>query len=403
MDLEQHSRAQLLLAHRGVDVEHGSLHHVGGGALDGHVDGHALGGVAALEVARVDLGQVAAAAHQSLGVAALLGRLLGLLDPLGDALEAAEVGVDEGLGVSALHAAALGQAVGGESVDHAEVHHLGDAAHFWLHVVDADSVSARGGGGMDVLAVAEGGDQVVVLGEMGEDAEFDLRVVGGDEADVGVRGQFFPRLRDKRGANLAALLGADGDVLQVRRLGGEPAGGGDGLVVVGVHAASGGVDHVGQRLDVGAAQLGQLAPLEDAIDDRVGVDEALHLLGVGGVALRGLARFGQFELVEEHAAELLGRADVELVSGVLVNLRRDRLDFAVELLVEVFEDVGVERDAGQFHVDEDRDQRQFELAVELAQRVVLIEFGQQQVGQSEGDVGVGGGVLTCFLGGNIDH
>ena len=89
--------------------------------------------------------------------------------------------------------------------------------------------------------------------------------------------------------------------------------------------------------------------------------------------------------------------------GVLVNLGRDRLDFAVELLIEVVQDAGVERDAGQLHVDEDRNEREFELSVELVQHIVLGQLRQQQIGQAERDVGVGGGVLAGFLRGDIDH
>ena len=47
--------------------------------------------------------------------------------------------------------------------------------------------------------------------------------------------------------------------------------------------------------------------------------------------------------------------------------------------------------------------RQLELAVELVEDVVLGQLRQQEVGQSEGDVSVGGGVLASFLGRDIDH
>ena len=91
------------------------------------------------------------------------------------------------------------------------------------------------------------------------------------------------------------------------------------------------------------------------------------------------------------------------MSGILVDLRRDQRDLRIELLIEIVEDPSVERDAGQLHLDEDRDQRQFKFAVELVQDVILGQLRQQEVGQAEGDVGVGGGVLACFLGGDVDH
>ena len=67
------------------------------------------------------------------------------------------------------------------------------------------------------------------LGQVREHAELDLRVVGRDQHVAGVG--------DERAADLAAELGADRDVLQVRIAAAQAAGGGDRLVEAGVHAA----------------------------------------------------------------------------------------------------------------------------------------------------------------------
>ena len=69
---------------------------------------------------------------------------------------------------------------------------------------------------MDVLAGAVGVQQQRVLGEVREQAQLNLRVVGGHQQVAG-RG-------DERGADLAADRGADGDVLQVGVDAGEPSG-----------------------------------------------------------------------------------------------------------------------------------------------------------------------------------
>ena len=64
-------------------------------------------------------------------------------------------------------------------------------------------------GAMDVLAAGERLKQAGVLRQRGEDAQFDLRVVGGEDPVVALA-------RDESAANLATLRGADRDILQVR-------------------------------------------------------------------------------------------------------------------------------------------------------------------------------------------
>ena len=63
--------------------------------------------------------------------------------------------------------------------------------------------------------------------------------------------------------DLAAELGADRDVLQVRIAAAQPAGRGHRLVEAGVHAAGLRVHELRQRVDVGALQLHQRPPLEN--------------------------------------------------------------------------------------------------------------------------------------------
>ena len=69
------------------------------------------------------------------------------------------------------------------------------------------------------------------------DAQLDLRIVGGQ--------QHVALGRDEGLADAPALGRADRDVLQVRILRRQPAGGGDGLVIAGVHAPGPRVDLLG--------------------------------------------------------------------------------------------------------------------------------------------------------------
>src|SRR5690606_6874245 len=69
VDLEEHAGGQAGLAQGAVQVQHGDLDDVGGGALDGRVERHALGGLPPLTVVAVEVGQVAAAAEEGRRVA----------------------------------------------------------------------------------------------------------------------------------------------------------------------------------------------------------------------------------------------------------------------------------------------------------------------------------------------
>src|SRR5213596_1836540 len=82
--------------------------------------------------------------------------------------------------------------------------------------------STCGRGGVDVLAGLERLAQLRLAGDVRQDAQLDLRVVG--------REQLVPRLGDERGADLAPELGADRDRLQVRARRREAPGRGHGLV-----------------------------------------------------------------------------------------------------------------------------------------------------------------------------
>ena len=139
-------------------------------------------------------------------------RLAGLGDRLLD--EPAHVGVarevrlDERLGLPSLDAEVLGEREGALPVEKGVVDHLRDAplvvrAHRRERAEDL----ARGAV-VDVLALHERVDERRVLREVGEDAQLDLAVVGGEEEA--------PRLGHERLADAPALRGADRDVLQVR-------------------------------------------------------------------------------------------------------------------------------------------------------------------------------------------
>ena len=149
--------------------------------------------------------------------------------------------------------------------------------------------------------------------KVGQHAQLDLRVVG--------RQQLPARLaRQERRANLAAALGAHRNVLQVRIVRAEPARGRHHLVERRVHAAGLRMHHLRQGVDVRVLQLGVLPILDDLGRQRMQPGQLFQHVGVGAAAALGALEHRQLVLVEQDLLQLLGRADVELAAGQLVDL-----------------------------------------------------------------------------------
>ncbi len=92
------------------------------------------------------------------------------------------------------------------------------------------------GAGVNVFAVVEGMDENLVAGHVRQQAKLNLRVVGNDQIPA--------RLRHESGADLAAFLRFDRDVLQIRIRRGKPPGGCAGLIECRVNAAGFGTDQL---------------------------------------------------------------------------------------------------------------------------------------------------------------
>ena len=111
-------------------------------------------------------------------------------------------------------------------------------------------------------------------------------------------------------------------------------------------------------------------------------------------ARTGLGPFldGQLEFFEEDLPELLGRVDVEFVTGQLVDFGRRVPPVARRPTRPAAQFRRIEPDAGVFHFGQDRDQRPFEVPVEVPE-VVAFEFLGDQSGHLPRHVGVLAGVL----------
>ena len=133
-----------------------------------------------------------------------------------------------------------------------------------VHLLFGQAEHSRRRGRVDVRAGGERLGQALVPGQMGQDAQLDLRVVGHQEDLPVAAGHEGP-------ADLPSQLPAYRDVLEVGVGGGEAPGGRHGLVEGGVDPSGGGVYQLGQRHQVGGAQLVQLAPGKQRVHDGVRV------------------------------------------------------------------------------------------------------------------------------------
>ena len=207
---------------------------------------------------------------------------------------------------------------------------------------------------MEVVPGAERLLERRIVRQVGHDAQLDLAVVGGEQALVSVADH--EALPDP-----PSLLGPDRDVLQVGVGGGEPAGGGDHLVVGRVDAAvlaRHRDERVDDALEPGHVPVPQQVRQHGVLGLREQAGQRLRVGRVPGLDPLGL---GQAQLVEEHLLQLLGRAQVELPAHHRVGGLLGRLHLAAQARRHRREVIGVGGDPGPLHPGQDADQRQLHL------------------------------------------
>ena len=181
MDLEDQPRLQTLLGQRAIHVDHGDLHDVGRRPLDDHVDREALALLAQLPTTRPQLGHLATAAEQGRDVAVLGALDDRLLDEPPHRGKAGEVALDELVGLGVGDVEPVGHPVSREAVDDSVVDHLRLGAHSGVDLVGGDAEDPARGRRVDILAAAEDLLQHILPGDVREQPQLDLGVVGRDE------------------------------------------------------------------------------------------------------------------------------------------------------------------------------------------------------------------------------
>ncbi len=188
--------------------------------------------------------------------------------------------------------------------------------------------------------------------------QLDLAVVGRDEL-ASLR-------RDEGAPDLAPLLGADRNVLQVGLRRRQAPGRRRSERVGRVDAAGRGIDEARQRVGVGRFELGDLPPFEHARRQLMafGGEVFEHARGGRPGAGRGLLAAGQAHLAEQNVAKLLRRAGVEGAADNFADLGLERSHALGELARHAREDVAVDRDSAPLHARQNLDQRALEPLVD---------------------------------------
>ncbi len=241
-----------------------------------------------------------------------------------------EVAVDHLLRLRAGNLERRGQAVCLLAVHDAKVHGLRAAPQLRGHLLHRHAKHARRRGTVEVRALVERRDQVLVAGKVREQPQLDLRVVAGQKHAVLRHGERRP--------HAVSQLGPRWDVLQIRVGAREPARRGDGLVQRGVDASVP-ADELRQRIQVRVLDLRALAVVQHLAHVLArlvaAVRKALDHLRVRGVEplarlLQALRR--QAPHVKQHVAQLLRRVDVEVLPRRCVNLGHHAVDLRAKAL-----------------------------------------------------------------------
>src|SRR5579863_983042 len=125
VDLQGHARFEFALAERDVNANHGDLDEIGGGALQGGVDGGALGESAKVGVFAVDVRNGANPTKESLDFSFAADLFESRVNKFAHARIFFKIGVDELLAFGGSNAEALRESESGEAIDDAEVDDFG--------------------------------------------------------------------------------------------------------------------------------------------------------------------------------------------------------------------------------------------------------------------------------------
>ena len=212
-----------------------------------------------IPVLGAELRDIPTTPHERLHKPLLASRVDLLVQVRSHTTEALEVLLDERPRLVPSDAELSGQRKRSLPIERSEVDGLGRPALVPRHLVERHAEDDRSRLLVHIYSVPEGTHQRFIPREMGEDAQFDLRVVCPIE-EAAVR-------RNESLADLAAQVSSDGDVLEVGFAGREPTRRRHRLIESGVDTARARDHELGQGVDIRGTELFELPVLEHEAGD----------------------------------------------------------------------------------------------------------------------------------------
>ena len=161
-------------------------------------------------------------------------------------------------------------------------------------------------------------------------------------------------------AELATLLAADWNVLEIRLGGAESSRAGFGLIKGRVNSAVL-ADNFEESVAIGRFELCELAVFEQQFNRRMGVFKRFKHLGIGRITAFGLLFSGESEVLKKGDSQLLWGIEVEGIADVVENARLN-IGYALGKLLAVAADAfRVNQKAFVFHIPENTCKRDFYL------------------------------------------
>ncbi len=260
-----------------LHLQHGNLDNISGSTLNGRIHRCALGKAAQIEILAVDILDIAAASHHGCADSAAARLLYGRVNPLLDSAVAGKVALDIILGFFSADAQFFAQAKFRLPINDAKVHRFGITAHFLGHVLHSHAKHLRSRAAVNIFIVAEALRQHRVLGHMSQNAQLDLRIVGGHQHIICLR-------RLKCLANAFSFLSLDGNILQVGLCAAQPSGGSDRLIEGGVYLPCLPIHQLQNPIYIGGFQFGQLPIGQNIFDKLIILRQSVQYLRIGGIA-----------------------------------------------------------------------------------------------------------------------
>ena len=160
-----------------------------------------------------------------------------------------------------------------------------------------------------------------------------------------------------------------------------------------MHPARGAIHRQRQLVGVGGFEFRHAAIFEQYLGQRIIQRELLQHFFIGGrIAARGFFLHRQLQLVEQDFSQLLGRIEVERLSGSLVRTGFQRDEFFAQLAALNLQQRAIQQHAVALHHIQHMHAGHFDVAIDMLQAALRFDLRGERVVQLQRDVGIFGGI-----------